>query len=93
MGGMKAAACLQRYDDEDQVTEEAMQLHHATYVLLTTDYFFCHLHFNVSKQNRGREEARSEREREFEKVQASCLLECCSITLCLEGQLNKYSLR
>ncbi len=29
MGGMKAAACLQGYYEEDQVTEEAMQLHHA----------------------------------------------------------------
>lgn len=29
MGVMKAAACLQGYYEEDQVTEEAMQLHHA----------------------------------------------------------------
>ena len=35
MGVMKAAACLQGYYEEDQVTEEAMQLHHAMVLIQT----------------------------------------------------------
>jgi hypothetical protein len=68
MGNMKAAACLQRYDDEDQVTEEAMQLHHAigttrylSYFLSFVIFSFLIFHFSLSETSASRTEEEKKR--------------------------------
>jgi hypothetical protein len=64
-GGMKAAACLQRYYEEDQVTEEAMQLHNAYgHTILISSlsmryldtYFIFQFHFLTHVASRTEEE-------------------------------------
>jgi hypothetical protein len=46
MGGMKAAACLQTYY-EDQVIEEAMQLHNAYGLLSSMRYYYFSVSFSL----------------------------------------------
>ena len=63
---MKAAACLQGYYEEDQVTEKAMQLHHAWAMMVLhrlrcTHYFF--ITTNERKQTMGNGNQQTEEER------------------------------
>lgn len=63
---MKAAACPQGYYEEDQVTEEAMQLHHVGTTQTTTYARNTQFLFTTSSKpwepaNRGREEEEKKR--------------------------------
>lgn len=60
---MKAAACPQGYYEEDQVTEEAMQLHHVG-TTQTTTYKNMHATRNFCSQrqaNHGNQQTEEER--------------------------------